>query len=237
LTSRYPRAIIGCETKSIDPASLAIFRKKEEAMAAAYPATLDMTCREKVPRDQGIMHTLALFVLWIVGGFIGFLAYIVAPIMIALRVSRKGGEKYIEEDGPEFSRYAGMLVALYAYAFFLTDELPDKAVGSSVQVEFKPSGNPAWLDALLRPILLIPHGIVLWLFSIPFILIVPWTVIDALLNERYPRRFFEFVLGYLRWETRMAAYLFSLTQEYPPFPVSDLLNSLLGGGAEGSEAA
>jgi hypothetical protein len=40
------------------------------------------------------------------------------------------------------------------------------------------------------------------------------------------------VLGYLRWETRMTAYLFSLTQEYPPFPVADLLNSLLGTRAQ-----
>ncbi|MCJ7511036.1 MAG: DUF4389 domain-containing protein [Dehalococcoidia bacterium] len=201
-------------------------------MAVAYPATLDMTCRDKIPRDQSIMHILALFVLWIAGGIIGFLAYIVAPIVIAFRVGKKGGAKYVEEDGPEFSRYGGMLVAIYAYAFFLTDELPDKAVGSSVKVEFKPSGNPSWLEALLRPILLIPSGLVLGLFGIAFILILPWTVIDALVNERYPRRFFEFVLGYLRWQTRMTAYLFSLTQEYPPFPVSDLLNSLLGNGAQ-----
>jgi hypothetical protein len=201
-------------------------------MAAAYPATLDMTCREKIPRDQGIIHILALFVLWIVGGIIGFLAYIVAPIMIAYRVGKKGGEKYIEEDAPEFSRYGSMLVAIYAYAFFLTDELPDKAVGSSVKVEFKPSGNPAWLEALLRPILLIPSGFVLGLFGMAFIVILPWIVIDALVNERYPHRFFEFVLGYLRWETRMTAYLFSLTQEYPPFPVADLLNSLLGTRAQ-----
>ena len=209
-----------------------MLRKKEGAVAADYPATLDMTCRESIPRDQGIMHLLALFILWIVGGIIGFLANIVAPIVIAYRVSKKGGEKYVEEDGPEFSRYGGMLVALYAYALFLTDELPDKAVGSSVQVEFKPSGNPSWLESLLRPILLIPHGIVLGLLGIPFIIILPWTIIDALVNERYPSRFFEFVLGYLRWETRLVAYLFSLTDQYPPFPVSDLLNSLLGGGAK-----
>jgi hypothetical protein len=224
------RAIIGCETKSIELSGPPVFEKKEGAMAEAYPATLDMTCRDKIPRDQGIMHILALFVLWIVGGIIGFLAYIVAPIMIAFRVGKKGGEKYVAEDGAEFSRYGSMLVAIYAYAFFLTDELPDKAIGSSVKVEFKPSGNPSWLEALLRPIFLIPHGFVLGLFGIAFILILPWTVIDALVNERYPRRFFEFVLGYLQWETRMTAYLFSLTQEYPPFPVSDLLNSLLGSG-------
>jgi hypothetical protein len=232
LTRRSLRAIIGCEANFTVPANPVVFRKKEGAMAAAYPATLDMTCREKIPRDQGIMHLLALLVLCIVAGIIGFLANIVAPIVIAYRVGKKGGEKYVQEDGPEFSRYAGMLVAIYAYSLFLTDELPDKAVGSSVKVEFKPSGNPSWLEALLRPILLIPHGIVLGLVGIPFFLILPWTVIDALVNEHYPGRFFEFVLGYLRWLTRTTAYLFSLTQEYPPFPVSDLLNSLLGGGAK-----
>ncbi|MGQ9572899.1 MAG: DUF4389 domain-containing protein [Dehalococcoidia bacterium] len=237
MTRHQPRAIIAYKTQTIDPASPAVFWRKEKNVATAYPATLDMTCRQKVPRDQGIIHTIALFVLWFLGGIIGFLAYIVAPIVIAYRVSRKGGEKYIEEEAPEFSRYAAMFVALYAYAFFLTDELPDKAVGSSVQVEFKPSGNPAWLDALLRPILLIPHGFVLGLFGIAFIIILPWTIIDALANERYPARFFSFMLGYLRWQTRTTAYLFSLTQQYPPFPVSDLLNSLLGGGGQSSTAA
>lgn len=201
-------------------------------MAAEYPATLDVPARDQVPRDQGLIHLVALFVLWFVGGIIGFLAYIVAPIVIAIRVGSKGGEKYIEADGPDFSRYAGMLVAIYAYAFFLTDELPDKAVGSTVQVEFKPSGNPPWWSALLRPIFLIPHGIVLGLFGIAFIVILPWTVIVALANEQYPKQFYSFVLNYLRWETRMIAYLFSLAQDYPPFPASELLNSLFGGGAK-----
>ncbi len=204
-------------------------------MAAAYPATLDMTCREKVPRDQGIIHTVVLLVLcffgWIVGSIIGFLAYIVAPVVIALRVRSKGGDKFIEEDGPDFSRYAGMFMAIYAYVYFLTDDPPDKAIESTVKVDFQPSGSPTWLSSLTRPILLIPHGLVLGLLALPFIVILPWTAVVALANEQYPKRLFSFVLNYLRWQTRMTAYLFSLTQEYPPFPVSDLLNSLFGGGA------
>ena len=186
-------------------------------MAAEYPATLHVPARDQVPRDQGLIHLVALFVLWFVGGIIGFLAYIVAPIVIAIRVGSKGGEKYIEQDGPDFSRYAGMLVAIYTYAFFLTDELPDKAVGSTVQVEFKPSGNPPWWSALLRPIFLIPHSIVLGLLGLAFIVILPWTAIVAIANEQYAKQFYSFVLNYLRWQTRVTAYLFSLTQEYPPF--------------------
>jgi hypothetical protein len=200
---------------------------------AGYPATLDMTCRTEVPRDQAILHIVVLFVLWILGGIINFLANIVAPILIAIRVAQKGPEKYMEEDSAEFSRYGSMLIALYAYAAFLTDEFPDKAPGSTVDVKFEPTGapggNPPWLGALLRPIWLIPHGLVLGLFGIAFIVIIPWTAIGALINEQYPRRVFNFVLEYLRWETRMTAYLFSLAQTYPPFPIDTLLNALFGG--------
>jgi hypothetical protein len=38
-----------------------------------------------------------------------------------------------------------------------------------------------------------------------------------LVNEQYSKQFYSFVLNYLRWQARVTAYLFSLTQEYPPF--------------------
>ena len=187
-------------------------------MAAAYPATLDVPAREKVPRDQAILHTvIAIVFYWVGAGILGFLAYIVAPIVIAIRVGSKGGEKFIQEDGPDFARYGKLLMAIYAYVYFLTDDPPEKAIESSVNVDFQPSGNPPWWSSLLRPILLIPHGLVLGVLGLAFIVILPWTVIVALANEQYPKQFYSFVLNYLRWQTRVTAYLFSLTQQYPPF--------------------
>lgn len=187
-------------------------------MAAAYPATFDIAPREQVPRDQAILHTIiAIVFYWLAGGILNFLAVIVAPIVIALRVSSKGGEKFIQEDGPEFARYGKLLMAIYAYIFFLTDESPEKAIESTVKVDFQPSGNPTWLHALFTQILLIPHGLVLGVLGLAFILIMPWTIVVSLASEQYPKQFFEFVLKYLRWQTRVTAYLFSLTQEYPPF--------------------
>ena len=187
-------------------------------MATGYPATLDVPVREKIPRDQAILHTvIAIVFYWLAAGILGFLAYIVAPIVIALRVSRKGGEKFIEEDGAEFARYGKLFMAIYAYVYFLTDEPPEKAIESTVKVDFQPSGSPTWLHALLTQILLIPHGLVLGLLGLAFIVILPWTAIVALANEQYSKQFYSFVLKYLRWQTRMTAYLFSLTQEYPPF--------------------
>jgi len=185
--------------------------------AAAYPATFDVPAREQVPRDQAVLHTIMLFVFWIASGVLNFLAMIVAPIVIAVRVRSKGGEKFILEDSAEFVRYAKLYMAIYTYICFLTDETPEKAIESTVKVDFQPSGNPTWLHALFTQILLIPHGLVLGILGLAFILIIPWTVIVSLVNEQYPKQFYEFVLKYLRWETRVTAYLFSLTQEYPPF--------------------
>jgi hypothetical protein len=218
LTSGSLRAIIGCETKTIDLSGPSVFGKKEGAMAAAYPATLDVPAREKIPRDQAIMHTvIAIVFYWLAAGILGFLAYIVAPIAIAIRVRSKGGEKFIEEDGAEFARYGKLFMAVYTYIYFLTDEAPEKAIGSTVKVNFQPSGNPTWLHALFTQILLIPHGLVLGILGLAFIVILPWTAIVAIANEQYAKQFYSFVLNYLRWQTRFTAYLFSLTQEYPPF--------------------
>jgi hypothetical protein len=187
-------------------------------MATGYPATLDVPAREKIPRDQAIMHTiLAIVFYWLAAGILGFLAYIVAPIVIAIRVRSKGGDKFIEEDGAEFARYGKLFMAIYTYIYFLTDEAPEKAIESTVKVDFQPSGSPTWLHALFTQILLIPHGIVLGILGLAFIVILPWTAIVAIANEQYAKQFYSFVLNYLRWQTRVTAYLFSLTQEYPPF--------------------
>ena len=56
-------------------------------MAVAYPATFDVPVREKVPRDQAVLHTIiAIVFYWLAQGILGFLAFIVAPIVIAVRV-------------------------------------------------------------------------------------------------------------------------------------------------------
>ena len=178
-------------------------------MAAAYPATFDVPVREQVPRDQAVLHTIiAIVFYWLASGILGFLAYIVAPIVIAVRVGSKGGEKFIQEDGAEFARYGKLLMAIYTYVYFLTDESrrrPSKAPSRSTS---SLAATPVGRVPCSTPILLIPHGLVLGILGLAFILIMPWTIIVSLANGQYPKQFFEFVLKYLRWQTRVTAYLF-----------------------------
>jgi len=66
--------------------------------------------------------------------------------------------------------------------------------------------------------LAIPHLIVLAFLSIAVwvCVIAAWFVI--LFTGKYPQSLFDFVVGYLRWELRVAAYAFLLTTDtYPPF--------------------
>ena len=63
----------------------------------------------------------------------------------------------------------------------------------------------------------IPHGICLWLYGIAacVVLFISWWAI--LFTGRFPKGMFDFVVGYFRWGSRVAAYMYLLTDEYPPF--------------------
>lgn len=74
-----------------------------------------------------------------------------------------------------------------------------------------------WLP-LVKWILAIPHVIVLlFLFiAVFFVLIYVWVMI--LVNGRYPKEAFDFVVGVNRWAYRVEAYAILLnTDVYPPF--------------------
>jgi hypothetical protein len=73
---------------------------------------------------------------------------------------------------------------------------------------------------LARLIMLIPAIFVLYFVGIAAIIVV-WIAFWAVLfTGRYPPSFHEFVTGYLRWSTRVSAYLYGLTDKYPPFRLS-----------------
>ena len=69
----------------------------------------------------------------------------------------------------------------------------------------------------LKALLLVPHYIVLYFLNIAAFVAVYigyWTVI---VTGKQPRGLFDFVANVLRWQTRATAWLYSLTDKYPPF--------------------
>ena len=77
------------------------------------------------------------------------------------------------------------------------------------------------VTVLVRIILAIPHLVVLWALGIAaeVVLIICWFA--ALFLGRLPEGLGGFLTGYLRWLVRVQAYLFLLTDRYPPFELGE----------------
>lgn len=77
------------------------------------------------------------------------------------------------------------------------------------------------LTVALRPILAVPHLLALvaiGLLALP-VAVAGWTA--ALVTGRLPRGVADVLSGVLRFQTRLVAYLFLLTDVYPPFSLRD----------------
>ena len=111
-------------------------------------------------------------------------------------------------------------VRVATYLALLRDEYPSTDEEQSVHLEV-PYPDAAQLSRglpLVKWFLAIPHLIVLGFLSIAvFVCVVAaWFVI--LFTGKYPESLREFVVGFFRWELRVAAYAFLLTTDaYPPF--------------------
>ena len=67
--------------------------------------------------------------------------------------------------------------------------------------------------------ILIPHGFVLLFMGLwgAILGFISWWII--LFTGRYPQSFFEFQLGLIRWQTRVNARIYNLTDGYPAFGI------------------
>ena len=101
-------------------------------------------------------------------------------------------------------------------------ELPaEPRTGDEVLVAFAGPAKQNRLTVLLRIVLAIPHFIVLWALGIATEVVVVISWFAALFIGRVPTGLADFMAGYLRWSTRVYAYLLLLTGEYPPFELGD----------------
>jgi hypothetical protein len=108
-----------------------------------------------------------------------------------------------------------------AYAALLTDEFPSTEQEQSVHIAIPyPDVKKDLLPGmpLVKWFLAIPHGFILLFLGIAagFCVFISWFAI--VFTGRYPRSFFDFVVGVARWGLRVSAYAFLLvTDVYPPF--------------------
>lgn len=111
------------------------------------------------------------------------------------------------------------------WIYGLTDVLPPFAPSDDPYPVETSVGHPAQSSRLwallnivfLKPVALLPHVIVLYVLAFAMAVVVFIAQIMILVTGRFPRGMFDFVVGVLRWQTRVYAFLYGLRDEYPPF--------------------
>jgi hypothetical protein len=95
---------------------------------------------------------------------------------------------------------------------------PQRPSDAAVEVAFlaDPPSQRRW-TVLIRLVLLVPNFVVLWVLSIVAEVVVVLGWFGALAMGRLPRFAQTFLVGWLRWNVRVQAYCFFLTDRYPPF--------------------
>jgi len=86
-----------------------------------------------------------------------------------------------------------------------------------VHMEIRYEERVSRLTTFFRPILAIPHLLVLIVYGfVAFLVsIIAWFAI--LITGRYPSGMFRFQEGFLRYSSRVLCYMMLLTDRYPPF--------------------
>lgn len=141
-----------------------------------------------------------------------------------------------------------------AYVLLLTDKYPAFEGDWVAQYDVDyPQRLSRWKVLLWKIITSLPHLVVLaflWI-AVGFVTFIAWWAI--LFTGSYPKGLHTFVVGVLRWSSRVTAYFTSLTDEFPPYSLDEnasatggqavaallggvLLALIIGGGTAGGIA-
>jgi hypothetical protein len=190
----------------------------------SYPATFQFDPPEKIARWRvigniilAIPHLIILNVLRAVAEVLAFVAWILGVITgkvplgilellaMYIRYSARVGmyASFLKEEYPPFS---------------FTTTLADPGDDPRVRVDFaRETEGRNRLTIFFRGLLALPHIIALLFVSLVFSVVLIIAFFAVLITGRWPAGLLRFAIGLQRWSTRLNAYLFLLTDEYPPF--------------------
>jgi hypothetical protein len=98
---------------------------------------------------------------------------------------------------------------------------PVPRAGDEILVAFAGPARQRRVTVLFRLLLAIPHFIVLYFVALIAAVVVVIAWFYALFTGRLPGALADFLVGWLRWLTRVYAYAALLTGRYPPFGLAD----------------
>ena len=190
----------------------------------AYPATFEVDHPERITNWKPLVQWLLALPHYLVLRGLEYLSGAVAVISWFAIVFTGRLPEGLASAQHMYVRYANRTVA---YAAFLREEYPPFAFGTSaedggeypaVRTAFTPRYDDRnRVTVGFRLILAIPHIVVVAVLAAAAAIVVIVWVFVALFTGRWSPGARDFVVGVMRWSTRLEAYLLLLTDEYPPF--------------------
>ncbi len=190
--------------------------------SSTSPVTLELVAPLEVSRWRPLVHWLLAIPQLIV-------LYALQLILAALNVVAFFYVLFTRAIPPEMFAFMVMIYRyqwrVTSYVFWLREEYPPYDFTGAID---DPGTDPARVSIgyprqlrqfmpLAKWFLAIPHY-----FALAFVGIAAWVVLIAaffavIVTGRWPAALRDFVVGYTRWSLRVQAYVFFLTDEYPPF--------------------
>jgi hypothetical protein len=185
----------------------------------SYPASFEVDYVERRSRLTAFFRLILVIPVAIVLYVFGILAYIAIVIAWFAIVITGHYPKALYDFVANFTR---MLARVTAYAALLADPYPPFGGGLNsgypVRMEFAgPLEHYSRLKTLLRLLLAIPIAIMRYAMNILLEIgaVAAWVVI--VITGRLPRGLFDVMVLANSYMARSDAYLFLLTETYPPF--------------------
>jgi hypothetical protein len=186
--------------------------------------TLSFDTPEKIARWRPLIHWLLAIPHWIVLYVVSIVAQVLAFLGWFAGVFGGRIPDGLQKPIAMYLRYNARVTT---YMLFQREEYPPFAFDGAfadpgddprVRVDVVPAiEDRNRLTIFFRLFMVIPQLFVLVFVSIAayVVIVIGWFAVIIL--GRWPGGLNDFVIGFLRWNTRVNAYFYLLTDEYPPF--------------------
>jgi hypothetical protein len=193
-------------------------------MSPKYPASLTFDPPERVANWRALVNWLLAIPQLVVVGALRYVAEALGVVSWFIILFTGRLPAGIANFQVMYMRY---YVRTGVYAAFLREEYPpfeftmtpsDPGTDPRLRVDVVPQLEERnRLTVAFRIILAIPHFIALGFLTIANLVVFVIAFFAVLFTGRWPAGLRDFTVGVMRWLLRLEAYMFLLTDEYPPF--------------------
>jgi hypothetical protein len=195
------------------------------ATSPAFPLQLELTSPNKIARWRPLVHWLLAiphFIILYALNIAAEVVYLISWFAILFTGKMPPG---LFGFLAMHQRYQWRVTS---YIFFLREEYPPFDFTTTGQ---DPGGDPATLSIepsatlsrgliFVKWLLLIPQFIVLLFLGIALYVVLIIGFFAVLFTGKWPEGMRNFVIGMMRWSSRIYAYMYLMTDVYPPFSLS-----------------